>query len=118
MITVLWVTTFVLGLSESIESRLPDDPAMIYSVGFEHGGVKIGLDWKNRQIIPSRTCRKVAAEQRLRCQQVALDWLKSECAWYKSKHNLSSKQRDMRDATCDGAKLVADLVRSRQLAER
>jgi len=118
MTTFLLITTFVLGLSESIEPRLPEDPAMIYSVGFIHDGVKVGLDWRNRQIVPSRTCRKMAPEHRRHCQQVAVDWLASECAWYEAKGSLSAKQADMRDATCNGAKSVADLVRASQLAER
>jgi len=91
---------------------------MFYSVGFVHDGVKVGLDWKNRQIVPSRTCRKMGPEHRSHCQQVAVAWLERECAWYKSKGSLSIKQADMRDAICDGAKSVADLVRSQRLAER
>jgi len=48
MIVFILMTTFALGMSEAIEMRLPEDPSMLYTVGFEHDGVSVRLDWKNR----------------------------------------------------------------------
>ncbi len=118
MIEVLLITTLALGLSESIEGRLPEDPGMIYTVGFKHDGIKVGLDWKNRQIVPARTCRKASAVDKPLCQQAAIDWLKAECAYYGDKPRLTAKQTHMQAAVCQGAKDLAEFVRARQLAER
>ena len=118
MIEILLITTLALGLSESIEDRLPEDPGMIYTVGFKHDGVKVGLDWKNRQIVPARVCRKATALEKPRCQQAAISWLKAECAYYGDKGALTAKQKHMQAAVCQGAKDVAEMVRARQVAER
>lgn len=71
MNTLLLLTTLALGLSESIETRLPTDPQMIYTVAFNYDGVKVGLDWKNRQVVAARVCRKSSPGNRLACQQAA-----------------------------------------------
>ena len=118
MIEILLITSLALGLSESIESRLPEDPGMIYTVGFKHDGVKVGLDWKNRQIVPARACRKASDVEKPRCQAAALDWLQAECAYYGEKPRLTAKQTHMQAAVCQGAKDLAEFVGNRQLAER
>jgi len=115
---LLLLTTLTLGLSESIEPRLPEDPGMIYTVGFEHEGVNIGLDWKNRQIVPDRVCRKANRAQRPQCQQAAVDWLRAECAWYGGKSMLTSAQSDMKLAVCTGAQALSKLIAAQQLADR
>ena len=118
MIVFILMTTFALGLSESIEQRLPEDPNMIYTVGFEHDGVKVGLDWQDRQILPERVCRKSSDTERLVCQQAAIEWLHAECAWYSAKETLTEKQEDMQYAVCLGADALSDLVSRSQLADR
>ena len=118
MNTLILLTTLALGLSESIESRLPADPEMIYTVAFKYEGHKVGLDWKNRQIVPERTCRKASASSRQACQRAAASWLRDECAYYKRKSGLSAKQKDMRAAVCSGAQNLQDMLRARQVAKR
>ena len=118
MNTIILLTVLATGLSESIETRLPEDPQMIYTVAFQYNGVKIGLDWKDRQIVPDRTCRKAAAHQKLQCQQAAASWLSDECRYYEQKSRLTNKQRNMRDAVCQGADSVSELVSAGRLANR
>ena len=115
---LILLTTLSLGLSESIESRLPEDPGMIYTVGFQHDGVKIGLDWKNRQVVPERACRKASRTERPQCHQAAINWLQAECAWYTGKTQLTRKQADMQSAVCDGAQALSSYVSAQQLADR
>ena len=115
---LMLLATLSLGLSENIAERLPEDPGMIYTVGFEHGGVDIGLDWKNHQIVPDRVCRKASTAKRPQCQQAALDWLQSECQWYDAKGGLSRTQRSMQNAVCTGAKSLARHISSQQLVKR
>lgn len=115
---LILLTTLSLGLSESIESRLPEDPGMIYTVGFQHEGVNIGLDWKNRQVVPERACRKASQTERPQCQQAAIRWLQAECSWYAGKDQLSQKQADMRSAVCEGARALSSYVGAKQLADR
>ena len=91
---------------------------MVYTVGFQHDGVSIGLDWKNRQIVPERTCRKASPTNRPQCRQAAIDWLQAECAWYASKGKLNSKQAGMQTAVCEGARALSSYVSAQQLADR
>ena len=107
-----------LGLSESIETRLPEDPAMVYTVGFKHDGVRIGLDWKDRQVVPERVCRKAERSALAACQQAALSWLKSECGWYGKKSTLNAAQQDMQSAVCSGAKNLSAYISAQQVAKR
>ena len=119
MIELLLAASLTLGLSESIETRLPDDPGMIYTVGFKYQGVKVGLDWKNRNVVAERVCRKTSTAQRPQCQLAALDWLNAECAYYGEKRRLSSQQKDMQQAVCKGAQDLDNLIKARQqIAER
>jgi hypothetical protein len=118
MNTLILISIFALGLSESIEPRLPQDPGMIYTVGFEYNGVNVGLDWKNRQIVPHRTCRKSSSAARLQCQQAAVAWLREECAWYGDKAKKNNTQTEMESAVCSGAKNLAKLITQQQLADR
>ncbi len=118
MLELLIATTLALGLSESIETRLPADPGMIYTVGFQHNGTKIGLDWKNRNIVARSACRKASVNQKTQCQLAAVDWLEAECDYYGHKKRLNPTQRDMQSAVCSGAKDLNELLRARQLAER
>ena len=118
MIELILAASITLGLSESIETRLPEDPGMIYTVGFEYQGVKVGLDWKNRAVVAHRACRKADPAQRPQCQLAALDWLKEECAYYEAKQKLSQEQQDMRAAVCTGAQDLDGLIKARQVAER
>ena len=115
---LILLTTLTLGLSESIETRLPEDPEMIYTVGFQHDGIRVGLDWKNRQIVPARVCRKASLTNKLECQQAAIDWLQAECAWYGDKGRLNSQQQDMQAAVCEGAQALSAYVSAQQLADR
>ncbi len=115
---LLLLTTLSLGLSESIEARLPQDPGMVYTVGFQHDGVNIGLDWKDRKIVPERACRKASRTDRPQCQQAAIDWLQDECAWYETKGELTPKQADMQTAVCEGAQALANFFSAQQLADR
>ena len=116
MIELILATALTLGLSESIETRLPEDPGMIYTVGFKYQGVKVGLDWKNREVVVERSCRKASPAQRPQCQLAALDWLQEECAYYDSKKRLNRKQKDMRSAVCNGADNLAAMLKARQVA--
>ena len=118
MNTIILLTTLALGLSESIETRLPQDPGMIYTVGFTHEGIHVGLDWKNRQIVPERVCRKASLALRPQCQEAALSWLRQECAWYGDKNTLSVKEEEMQTAVCSGAQALGKLVTQRQIADR
>lgn len=118
MIMILLMTTLTLGLSESIEPRLPTDAGMIYTVGFDYGGVKIGLDWKNRQVVADRVCRKATDSQRSSCQQAAIQWLQAECGYYAEKSKLTRSQMDMQQAVCDGANALQELVQARSLVGR
>jgi hypothetical protein len=115
---LILVIVATLGLSESIETRLPEDPGMIYTVGFTHAGTHVGLDWKNRQIVPERACRKASLAQRPACQQAAIEWLQSECNWYDGKKRLSATAREMQAAVCTGADALRSFVASSQLADR
>ena len=103
MNTLLLLIVTTLGLSESIEPRLPDDPGMIYTVGFTHQGTHVGLDWKNHQIVPESACRKSALAERPACQEAAIEWLQSECSWYAGKGRLSATATQMETAVCNGA---------------
>ena len=118
MLVVLIYAALNLGLSESIETRLPEDPNMIYTVSFDYSGHKVGLDWKNRQIVAHRTCRKVAVGSRQPCQTAAQAWLVSECGYYREMQRLDSKQKDMQRAVCKGADELAAMLQARQVAER
>ena len=118
MIELLLFASITLGLSESIETRLPEDPGMIYTVGFDYQGTKVGLDWKDRSVVAHRACRKASTTQRPQCQLAALDWLQAECAYYDGKKRLNSDQKDMRKAVCNGAQDLAGLIKARQVAER
>ena len=118
MNTLILVIIATLGLSESIETRLPDDPGMIYTVGFTHQGTHLGLDWKNRQIVPERACRKSTLAQRPACREAAIEWLQSECNWYAGKGRLSTKARQMQTAVCNGADALRSYVAGNQLADR
>lgn len=118
MIELLLAASITLGLSESIESRLPEDPGMIYTVGFEYQGVKVGLDWKNRGVVAHRSCRKASPAQRPQCQLAALDWLQAECDYYDGKKRLNNEQKDMQKAVCAGAQDLAGLIKARQVADR
>ena len=115
---LILITTLALGLSESIETRLPEDPGMIYTVGFQYNGVNVGLDWKNRQIVPERACRKASFEDRLACQQAAAAWLREECQWYADKAKKTATQKEMQAAVCKGGEALSELVSTRQLADR
>ena len=103
MNTIIIALLFSLGLSESIEARLPADPEMIYTVGFHHNGVKVGLDWKARAIVTDRVCRKTDAASRNACLSAALDWMNAECAYYGAITAPAPAQRDMQTAVCTGA---------------
>ena len=118
MIELIFVAALTLGLSESIETRLPEDPGMIYTVAFEFEGVKIGLDWKDRGVVAHRTCRKSSPSQRIVCQTAALQWLQTECAYYGRKDRLNGKQRDMQSAVCQGAKALQSQISAHQVADR
>ncbi|MEM7101332.1 MAG: hypothetical protein AAF541_23975 [Pseudomonadota bacterium] len=118
MIELLLAASLALGLSESIETRLPQDPGMIYTVGFKYQGVKVGLDWKNRGVVAERVCRKSSSAQRSQCQAAALNWLNAECTYYGDKKRLNGKQQDMQRAVCNGAQDLGDLISARQVAER
>jgi len=107
-----------LGLSESIERRLPEDPGMIYNVGFPYNGVKVGLAWQDRAVLAPQVCRKTPLNQRPACQAAAASWLHAECGYYKSKRRLTRPQKDMRKAVCQGAKDMDALVEAQQLARR
>ena len=115
MIKILILAAASLGLSESIEPRLPKDPGMIYHVGFKYSGVKVGLDWKNRQILTDRICRKSPTSERSACQRAAAQWLVAECSYYEDKRKLNAKQRDMRKAVCTAAEVVGQ--RANQVAQ-
>ena len=106
MIELILVAALTLGLSESIETRLPEDPGMIYTVGFQYQGIKVGIDWKNREVVPARICRKASTAQRAQCQLAALDWLQQECGYYDAKKRLSRTQKDMQGAVCQGAQAL------------
>ena len=112
------MTTLGLGLSEAIELRLPADPAEVYSVGFTYDGVKVDLDWKNRDIVTGNVCRQSADADRAQCQTAAINWLLAECAYYGNKPELSVKQEDMQYAVCLGADAISDMVNTHQLADR
>ena len=112
------VIVLSLGMSESIETRLPEDPGMIYTVSFPHQGVKIGLDWKNRQVLAERICRKASSAELSACQSAALDWLQRECTWYAQKGSLNATQSDMRQAVCTGAAALSSFMESGRLASR
>jgi hypothetical protein len=118
MIILLLMTTLGLGLSEAIELRLPADPAEVYSVGFTYDGVKVDLDWKNREIVTANVCRQSTELDRTQCQTAAINWLFAECAYYGEITDLSEKQEDMQYAVCLGADAVSDLLNSHQLADR
>ena len=118
MIELLLLAAASLGMSENIESRLPEDPHMIYTVSFEHHGTTIGLDWKNRSVVPHRVCRKMKLVNKQSCQQAALSWLQIECDYYDAKASLDDSQRDMQRAVCSGAKELQSLMRAQQLANR
>ncbi len=122
MITLFFLASMSLGLSESIEARLPADPDMIYTVGFKYDGIKVGLDWKNRAVVPSRVCRKTSIDERPACQLAALDWLRAECAYYddqkKGFKRLSRAQKDMQKAVCEGATDLAELLKAQKIARR
>ena len=68
--------------------------------------------------MPAGVCRQVTSEEQPRCQQVAIQWMRAECAWYSEKAVLSVTQVDMQYAVCLGADAVSDMVLSRQLADR
>ncbi len=112
------LTTFALGMSEAIEMRLPQDPDEVYTVGFDHNGVDVRLDWQNREIVAQGTCRETTSEDKAVCQQAAIAWLRAECAWYSAKETLSVKQEDMQYAVCLGADALNDLLSTHQLADR
>ena len=115
---VMLLTVLSLGLSENIETRLPEDPGMIYTVAFKHEGVNIGLDWKNREVIAERVCRKASPAQHKQCQTAALSWLRAECNWYDQKRALTAEQTDMQSAVCNGAEALAQHLGKQQLANR
>ncbi len=110
MNTFLILATLSLGLSESIETRLPEDPGMIYTVGFRYEGVKVGLDWKNRAIVTSRVCRKASSAQKTACISAARRWLVAECNYYDDKRRLTKPQKDMQRAVCAASKALDDQV--------
>jgi hypothetical protein len=115
---IMLLTVLSLGLSENIETRLPEDPGMIYTVAFDHEGVNIGLDWKNRQVLAERACRKSSQAERIDCQTAALSWLRAECAWYDQKKALTATQAGMQNAICKGAQDLARHLNQKQLARR
>ncbi|MEM9622857.1 MAG: hypothetical protein AAF993_14490 [Pseudomonadota bacterium] len=118
MIKLLFLATMSLGLSESIERRLPEDPGMIYTVGFPYNGVKVGLAWQDRALLPSHICLKSAPDQRPACQAAAASWLHAECGYYNAKKRLTKPQKDMRKAVCQGAKAMDELLENQQVARR
>ncbi|MEM7080792.1 MAG: hypothetical protein AAF513_19405 [Pseudomonadota bacterium] len=118
MIELLLAASLTLGLSESIETRLPEDPGMIYTVSFAYDGVKVGLDWKNRQVVPNRVCRKASLALKGDCQQAALEWLNEECAYYDGKAGLNRAQQDMQGAVCQGAKSLREYIAISRVADR
>ena len=96
MVQLLVILSLATGLSESIQRRLPEDPEMIYTASFPYQGIKVGIDWRNHQVVPERVCRKSAPEAKPRCRQAAASWLKDECAYYDAKRKLSKKQKKAR----------------------
>lgn len=116
MSTAVLIFVLSLGLSESIETRLPEDPGMIYTVSFPHQGSKVGIDWKNRQIVAKRTCRKTPQVARLSCQKATLDWLSAECDYYGARGKLNSTQREMRSAVCRAHEELGSFLSAKQLA--
>ena len=118
MMIFILMTTFALGFSESIEQNLPQDPNQIYTVAFEYNGVNVGIDWKNREIVPAAVCREAQTTERAQCAKAAIEWLRAECAWYSEKGSLSVTQEDMQYAVCLGADALSDLALTHQLADR
>ena len=118
MIKVVLIAAASLGLSESIEPRLPEDPGMIYTAGFPHQGQKVGIDFRDGQVVAHRTCRKASPTDRPRCQIAALDWLTAECGFYEDKRRLNKAQRSMRSAVCQGAKDLDEMLTARGVAKR
>ena len=110
--------SLTLVLSESITPRLPEDPGMVYTIGFHHNGVKIGLDWQQHRILPERVCRKVSAGERLRCQRSTLDWLQAECSWYQQQLEIKAEQEVMAAAICTGATELNQWINRQQLVQR
>ncbi len=113
MIELILYTALTLGLSESIEGRLPTDPGMIYTVSFDYQGTKVGVDWKNRAVVAHRVCRKTNTNGKLSCQQAALRWLQEECSFYGAKKRLNGKQQDMQAAVCNGADDLQEMLKAR-----
>lgn len=118
MIELLLIAAASLGLSENIEQRLPEDPHMIYTVSFDFHGTKVGLDWKNRSVVPARVCRKSKMVNKSACQTAALGWLQTECAWYDAKAKKNAVEREMEQAVCKGADDLQSLIRARQFVDR
>lgn len=116
MTTSLILLVLSLGLSESIEPRLPVDPGMIYTVSFPYEGTKVGIDWRDRQIVVERTCRKTPDTGRLSCQKATLEWLAAECAYYARKSRLTSVQKDMQKAVCSGRENLQQMLAARAVA--
>ena len=118
MMILILMTTFALGLSENIETKLPADSNTVYSVAFAYDGIQIGFDWQDREILTDSVCRKAAATEQLLCQQAAVEWLQAECAWYSAKPGLTEKQEDMQYAVCLGADALIDQLSASQVADR
>ena len=118
MLELILVMATTLGLSESFEPRFPEDPQMIYTVQFQYQGVKVGLDWKNRNLVVPRVCRKSSASQRPQCQLAALKWLEAECDYLSDIKRPTGTQRELGQAVCTGANALDEMLQARRIANR